>query len=83
MEGQGAEFVVEVSNERHSDGGPYERWEVGSHATLAGRLQAELGWLMAEAVGAAEDVVSGRSFEDTDEETGKTVRAYVKQKAAV
>ena len=74
-------FVVEVSNERYSDGAPYERWELESEEALTDRLDSELGRSLEVAELAAAEVVAGEPFEDTNDETGETVRAYVKQKA--
>jgi|GEM_PF-3698793 len=77
-----ARFVVEVSNEREMYSvAPYERWELGTEEELADRLRLETGWHPLEAESAASDVALGLDFEDTDDETGKTVHAYVEQKA--
>jgi hypothetical protein len=84
MEGQDSgKFVVEVSNERDSYGVAYERWGLESEEALADRMESELPWSAQESRAAAGEVVAGLDFEDTDDETGKTVRAYVKQEAVV
>jgi hypothetical protein len=80
---EAVKFVVEVSNERSTSGGAYERWDLGSEEALADRMESELGWSSSESQVAASEVVAGLDFQDTDDETGKTVRAYVKQGAVV
>jgi hypothetical protein len=86
VEGQDSgKYVVEVSNERETYSvAPYERWELETEEELIARLDSELGWRSSEAAElAALEVVDGEDFEDTNDETGKTVRAYVKEEAVV
>ncbi|HSC21903.1 MAG TPA: hypothetical protein VLC07_09265 [Solirubrobacterales bacterium] len=79
-----ARFVVELSNVRELNTvAPYERWELDNEEELAARMESELGWSRSESEAAASEVAAGMDFEDTDDETGKIVRAYVKQEAVV
>jgi hypothetical protein len=71
------QFVVEVEHPYNADDSQDVRFECATVEDLAGRIEDLTGWSEDEAGDAAFEITDGKTFEHVDEETGRTVTAYL------